>query len=406
MKLGKVKVLVAGLAIILVSSVTVMAQVDPNLESGVKNFGSYQGGDVDVVNLANGNVTVKIPLAAYGQRGSMPAVGYVLLDNGKKWSAVKNAQLTVVPDQWVVSQNALAVVTSLDVRISRTRVVSTNASGVVTEMDYGYTVTDPDGAVHSLSGPNGTAIDTSGWQFTLIPGGLTDHSNDTGLLIDRKGTHYKLFKPLGPSTTTTTGPGGSNTTTTYTEFFPVVSTTDASGNIISGSTDTLGRSLNGTVLTSDLTGCTSARTITKAWLLNLPGVNGGTTTIKLCGASLTVSEAFSQPNVGPPQTTQMDVIVEALLPDGRHWSFDYDSFANVTSITYPMGGTVTYQWQEIGMSGCDDGTDTQVSRAVQSRTINDGAASRTWNYTWGAQQTNGTRVNVTPILLAMTRSMS
>ena len=36
-------------------------QVPPHIEGGLHSFGSYQGGDVDMVSLSNGNVTFKIP---------------------------------------------------------------------------------------------------------------------------------------------------------------------------------------------------------------------------------------------------------------------------------------------------------------------------------------------------------
>ena len=51
--------------------VSAFAQNDPTLDTGFKPYGSYQGGDLDSVNLSNGNLVVHIPLAGYPQRGSL-----------------------------------------------------------------------------------------------------------------------------------------------------------------------------------------------------------------------------------------------------------------------------------------------------------------------------------------------
>ena len=42
---------------------TAVAQNDPTLDIGLKPYGSYHGGDLDSVNLTNGNLTLHIPLS-------------------------------------------------------------------------------------------------------------------------------------------------------------------------------------------------------------------------------------------------------------------------------------------------------------------------------------------------------
>src|SRR5713226_8783665 len=81
--------LLAAVAVILAGSVPVFAQMDPSLETGIKPFGSYHGGDLDSVNLSNGNLTLHIPVADYPQRGDLsyrPRLTY----NNKGWSVVPN----------------------------------------------------------------------------------------------------------------------------------------------------------------------------------------------------------------------------------------------------------------------------------------------------------------------------
>ncbi len=49
-------------AIILVGSLSAVAQTQPNFENGFKPWGSYDGSHLDSVNLMNGNVMLHAPL--------------------------------------------------------------------------------------------------------------------------------------------------------------------------------------------------------------------------------------------------------------------------------------------------------------------------------------------------------
>ncbi len=58
--------------ITLILGITVIsrAQVDPNLEQGIKPYGAYYGSSFDSVSMVNGGLTIKVPLFSYPQRGS------------------------------------------------------------------------------------------------------------------------------------------------------------------------------------------------------------------------------------------------------------------------------------------------------------------------------------------------
>ena len=62
------------------------AQESPNLESGLKPYGTFHGGDLDSIGLFNGNLAVHIPLSSYPQRGKLP-LDYFLVGNTKNWAA-------------------------------------------------------------------------------------------------------------------------------------------------------------------------------------------------------------------------------------------------------------------------------------------------------------------------------
>jgi hypothetical protein len=47
------------------------AQNDPIAEQGIKPYGAYHGGDIDVVSLVNGKLDLHAPLFSYHQRGKL-----------------------------------------------------------------------------------------------------------------------------------------------------------------------------------------------------------------------------------------------------------------------------------------------------------------------------------------------
>src|SRR5437016_5666651 len=188
------------------AGVSAYAQVQPNIEGGMHAFGSYHGGEVDAVSLSNGNVLYKIPLLSYPQRGGRLGIEYFLAGNAKKWqvalheTAASNGGVNSTYYWTAINVNtvdAYGISSSLTVEVRRTRTVSLDpVSGQQIEGDFDYRVVMPDGATHLLFGPLDDAgtmfksYDISGFQFTLVPGQRSDHRDDSGVLVDRNGTHY------------------------------------------------------------------------------------------------------------------------------------------------------------------------------------------------------------------------
>ena len=81
------------LSLLLLASLSLacIAQTNPNLETGIKPYGSYDGGSFDSVSLTNGNLSLNIPIFDYPQRGGLKAT-VRLIYNNKGWS--------VLPDCW------------------------------------------------------------------------------------------------------------------------------------------------------------------------------------------------------------------------------------------------------------------------------------------------------------------
>src|SRR5581483_886605 len=68
------------------------SQSNPNLEAGLKPFGTYQGSEFDSVSLTNGNLNLQIPLIDIPQRGGVK-LGYELVYNHKGFRVTEHCRL-------------------------------------------------------------------------------------------------------------------------------------------------------------------------------------------------------------------------------------------------------------------------------------------------------------------------
>src|SRR5215470_13336882 len=74
------------LAVIIVAgNLKAAGQALPDVEQGMKAYGSYHGGAIDQVSLTNGNLTLEAGLLTYSQRGDL-AYPVVLRYNNKNFS--------------------------------------------------------------------------------------------------------------------------------------------------------------------------------------------------------------------------------------------------------------------------------------------------------------------------------
>ncbi|HKV94511.1 MAG TPA: hypothetical protein VJW20_18335, partial [Candidatus Angelobacter sp.] len=442
MKLARLAVI---FAIIFATSFLLRAQMAPNTENGIKSFGSYEGSGIDTVNLQNGNVSFHIPLFSYPQRGKLP-LRYWVQGNSKNWQVGEyfDRQNNAHYRWMLASPGDLYFSSDYDMQLQRVRTISTDVNGNQIENDFDYGVRTPDGSIHWLvgTGANGSmlSVDGSGFQLMLTHGTASDHSDDFAVLTDGHGTAYQYHRIWWPAGTTapiwgkneniishvnfvnTSVLDPANTIQTFHDRGLPSSIVDSNGNtqvifstaadgvtLTDPSFDVFGRELPfvladfGAVATSDFSGCASSMTIDSANIFNFPGPDGRSSTIKACYSNFTPSPAFSQPNVEPPNNDLsfksypeglLPVLVSLAMPDGAHWSFTYDNYENLSSITLPTGGTITYTWQEVSLPTCLDGSGTLVSRAVATRTVNDLVnPPQIWRYTWGTVQQDGTITN-------------
>ncbi len=147
------------------------AQTQPNLLNGMPPLGSYEGSNVDTVNLVNGNLILHIPLPFdYPQRGNL-GIKYYFVINSKTWEA--QGDPNTMTGQWWPMSGACGTQTSgpcgQDPLFASTASFGTTRVWTKEWTDgqaptYSATVPDKistwDGSSHDVAG---TALDTSGY---------------------------------------------------------------------------------------------------------------------------------------------------------------------------------------------------------------------------------------------------
>ena len=254
------------------------AQQNPNLEQGLKPFGSYQSGDVDSVSLTNGNLALHIPLVSYPQRGGKLKLGFLIRYNNKGWQVQQFTSGGQTYQHWVWQGSGAEVVRDQELRLKQTTLRVTDQ---ITFEQVFVTLSDalsPDGSSHQLetvtNGTTAEAVDTSGIALNTA-------------LVDRDGIRYTQGGGSASLSyaTVVEDPNGNKITAGSNGW------TDTLGRLIPGSIPTdssYGASGNGFVLpgiaTADVSLCPSGTTRARNWYL--PGPSGGSSLIKLCYTSI------------------------------------------------------------------------------------------------------------------------
>jgi hypothetical protein len=440
---------------------SVFAQTQPNVENGFKPYGSYDGSNLDTVNTMNGNLILNIPAPVqYPQRGTLkPQLMYYL--TSKNWIVRQvDSGTGVLISGWEIGVPSFCVLPfvnvkdnealetcalpgpglwsySLDITAKRTIETDIGADGTDTYIGFGYSLITWDTFEHRLHAvPNTGVLGNLATQFDSVDetGYHVQLSNPdsngimTNITItDRNGNQYHGTFP--PANTCITGPlpvaplglpdpsgggyapelTGSGAATYYCGQLATFTTvTDPNGNVASTTDgpDTLNRPTPTATAPADSADCVSRLPISKVSTQAYLGYNS-TYQVTSCASDFPLQTSFDQsgvvevqnlPNVFPVQPKTQTMVTTIVLPDRSKWTFDYDTYANVTSLGLPLGGSISYTWTTITFPTCD--LFTKVSRAVKTRTIND-ANGHTflWTYNWGTVANNVITNTVTDPLL-------
>lgn len=317
------------------------------------------------INVANGNLHLEFPLATHKQRGSLTLNERLVYDSriwkivhysGYYWWPLGVPNTSDTQGGWrFVSGNETGSITSnlLNSRIDDCPGFNPTGDIKVTVTQSTFTWTDPSGTVHpfdavwnenipgdyceltpTAESTQGWSIDASGYQIYMDG---TDAGDPTSFrIVDKSGT--QVFPQVIDR---------------YGNYW----SSDANGNLI----DDVGRTpvivtVNGNVTYYDVLAP------------NGPINNNGTRVrYTVTTAPVQVSTHFNQQAVSEwPNGGASGVIypVQSIqLPDGSAYSFTYDSYGEMTSVTLPTGGVVQYGWTNYFDSYQN------VNRWLSSRTV-------------------------------------
>lgn len=182
-------------ALCFLTAAPVLAQTNPNLEVGLKAFGSYEGSDFDIVNLANGNLTIFYPIYSFPQRGSQLKASLRIYYNNKGWGVRRtcNTQTGNCTDQWAWQYPVTVGVPArgtvqLALTTGKLTYIYQNLKDFLGNNHVVWSAVTEDGAIHqllpnSISGRGMESIDVTGIYF----GGGTSVSPFTYTMIDKQG---------------------------------------------------------------------------------------------------------------------------------------------------------------------------------------------------------------------------
>ncbi len=347
-----------------------LAQVSPNLEQGLKPYGSFQDGNIDSVNLFNGNTTVHIPLVSYPQRGDLK-MDFFIRYNDKQWQYRQFSTGTSGPLWgWYWVSGGVKVIKAQS-RWSTNVIdrVTNNATGDLTYVHICQAMT-PDGSGHQIQMASGSAfcgtraLDASGLTLTADPDGVTYSSS---AVTDKNGNQIAI--------------GSSGWTDTLGRYFPATTTpTDSEYAGYAGSTPVRDDGMYPGVPTSDLSNCPGSPVAARIW--NLPGFGNNSSSsstisqFKLCFSNFAYQTAFNNSNIYEASGTAT-LLSAVVLPNLTYWQFGYDNYLSLTNLQFPTGGSISYQYvnRPAGNS---------VSRSLTSRIVNanDGTGPHEWDYAY------------------------
>jgi RHS repeat-associated protein len=379
MRISRFQLWSFAVALLLFSSTPCFAQV----QVGTPPFGSFGGGP-DIINLANLNSHLTVPIVEKAGRGTNFTY-YLNLDSSVWYPSSSSGSLSWQPNIFPGQFGASAGYTTY-----RTQALTCpnpnyppqlpKSSAGIQYSDYVY---------HDVYGVS------HGFNAVVITGGIFCSPTGPQSALATDGSGYSIVVVGSGASVVTARTGGL--------FVPAIasgtgaaSMTDANGNEITESssgviTDTLGT-----------TALTIAGSSPTTFTYTAP--NGQPATYTANYTSLTVRTHFGCSGIAEFGPTAESLLTSIALPDGTDYVFAYeqtpgfsgDYTGRLASIKLPTGGTITYTYS--GGSGgitCTDGSTATLTRATPDGTwtyahTESGTA---WTTTITDPQSNKTTIN-------------
>jgi RHS repeat-associated protein len=385
----------------------VHAQKIPSIELGFNADRVYQLGDVDHVNLFNGNLIVTLPIGkAYAVNGNLSYV-FRLVYNSNAWDYHYSSGLAGSSQVFTESVPNLRSNAGMGWRLAIPRLIPPNdMSSTYPGLRNGWCYEDESGSEHTFGSAYNLAAPSDGWttanQTAASVLFTTDGSNlrlvrvsATSRKVQFPDGTYKIFTRVNDTDwrlTSMCDGWGNVALLTYTYLdvsskhkVSKITVTDSSGvnraQVIDFDYDSrvienVDNGMYVTKVTLAAFGGTTSAPVTAVYTFHY------TDTVVDWGCNAQVTTAS-----GP--TTTVRLLTSVTLPDSRTYAFEYHA-ANPTGdlcsqgamkkLTLPTGGTIAYTYQALTLPGSEDfcGADSPVTNiaAIRSRTV---GADR-WDY--------------------------
>ena len=353
------------------------AQLTTAEEKGLPSNSVFSGGDVDVVNLQNGNLHISIPIVSSAQRGG-GTVKYALefdtLAWIKQWSQSSPCNPTCTPpgiyvpaiNYNVASNWRLTSPFNWRVQFVNSGLINCGTTQQSYEQLTNWVIIDPEGTQHAL--PLRQEIGQYSCLGSTLAGPALDGS---GLYYDSQAQiiYTKDGTKISVSGTPPVEPSGG----------PI---SDRNGNLASSALDTLGRNL--LTSTSGTTGSGTPYTTYTTYdsagspLVFRVDTQAVTVTSDICSATSGTYNCtdFSQSLYLPSKLT---------LPTGKTYVFKYanNTPGDLIEMDLPTGAIITYQYEDLYQAKANPhGQSNYVGgRAVTERTVTVNGQSYAWHYT-------------------------
>jgi hypothetical protein len=339
----------------------------PQIPPGTPPYSSTAGGP-DVIDLANLNVHLTIPVLQKGGRGG--GFNYDLSYDSSVW--YPNALVWQPVADWGWTGSTAAVSGHLIYGITWTGICPFQNGRLIGYHGKIYTYNnweffDDLGTRHKFSGSTQSSVSYDPSCTAPPPTSLTSTANDgSGYTLQATGASGSVFNSkgtvVGPPINAFAGPG------TLTDRNGNIVSVDNSGNI----TDTLGT----VALVVAGTGTPSSPV---TFTYTAPSGAAAAYTMKYTTYSVRTNFACSNGTVdyGTSGATTANLVSELDLPDGSKYTFAYEPTpgysgfvtGRLASVALPTGGTISYSYSG-GNNGinCADGSSATLTRATPDGT--------------------------------------
>lgn len=343
--------------LLVVCSVNLLAQV----QTGTPQFGSFGGGPVDVVNLANLNTHYAFPIIS--KPGRSTPFNYALAYDSSVWypTGVVGSQSWAPVPFWGWTSQTVALTGYVTSTKGKTVYCFGDGGRVPYQMQMLTSYVDPFGIRHQI------AVDMS-------RNPCFDQDDDTEIISDGSGYTVTGHRYTGKVTVKTRD--GATLVPVINSQSGVASYTDRNGNRITTTGSVFTDTLNTTALSISGSGTDQSPLI-----FSYTAPNGSPASYTMHYTSRIVRTNFGCSGIVEYGPTTTPLPSDITLPDGSQYTFTYESTpgyqdsvtGRIASVTLPTGGSVQYSYTggNQGIS-CSDG-----STSGLTRTTPDG----TWTYT-------------------------